>query len=291
MPDNHILLLDPFKNLLNTYQMIFEEEKYPFETASNLDEAYRLFEAKRYSVIIIEYFPPMETTEEIIKWVRKNTPETYIIMVTNTTIDEATYEKLFATGLDDLILKPYPPERILVHIKKGLRQRDLLLRKQELEAQFILDPVTSKIHQLIFDSAYFKKCLHQELKRAKRHNHSLSLLLVQIPGKEKVSDVYETLCTELAKVLRRYVREEDIVGRENGNFGILLPETDQSGSHALMRRLINLIQTHPDFQSDKALGPIAQDLSIQAYTYPEMSLIPESLKTVIDDIDKGPTFH
>jgi len=37
----------------------------------------------------------------------------------------------FKNLLDDLILKPYSPEKILVHIQKGLRQRELILRKQD----------------------------------------------------------------------------------------------------------------------------------------------------------------
>jgi PleD family two-component response regulator len=271
--------------------MIFEEEKYSFETASNVDEAYRLFETKRYSVIIIEYFPPFETTDRIIKWVKKNTPETYILMITNAVINGETYERLFDAGLDDLIVKPFPPERVIVHVKKGLRHRNFVLRKQELEDQPILDPITAKIQLLIFNSIYFRKRLRQELKRARRHNHPLSVLLVRVPGKEKEEHRFEKLCLDLAGILRKYVREEDIVGRENGNFGILLPDTDQRGSQALMSRLTGLIQTHPDFQSDNTMAPIIQNLSLHAFTYPDMSSMPESLRAVIDDVDKEPSYH
>jgi PleD family two-component response regulator len=271
--------------------MIFEEEKYLFETASNIDEAYRLFETKRYSVIIIEYFPPFETTDRIIKWVKKNTPETYIIMITNALIEAETYEKLFEAGLDDLILKPFPPERVLVHVKKGAKHRDFVLRKQQLEAQPILDPMTQQIQQYIFNSIYFRKRLRQELKRAKRHNHPLSLLLVRVPGKEKEGRQLEKLCLELASILRKYVREEDTVGRENGNFGILLPDTDEKGSQALMSRLTGLIQAHPDFQSDRTMGPILQDLSLHVFTYPDMSSAPAPLRAIVDEIDKEPPYR
>ena len=78
--------------------------------------------------MVTEYIPPFETTDHMIQWVKKNTPETYLIMVTNASIDEKTYEKLFAIGVDDFILKPYAPEKILVHIKKALKQRDLILK-------------------------------------------------------------------------------------------------------------------------------------------------------------------
>jgi diguanylate cyclase (GGDEF)-like protein len=283
MPENSVLLIDPFKNLLNTYKMIFEEEKYTYETISTLDEAYRLLQTNKYSVILLEYFPPSETTQEIIKWVKKNSPETYIIMVTNATIDEAVYENLFAAGLDDLIGKPSSPERILVHIRKGLAQSDLM-RRRELDKQLILDPVTHSIRQYIFNSGYFKNCLHRELKRAKRHKHPFSMLLVRIPAQEEVGDSFESVYAELANLLRKHVREEDTVGRENGHFGILLPDTDQKGSAALTKRLADLIKNWPVFQENDSLKPLIEDTSIQAFTYPDMTFIPESLKPIVDEI-------
>ena len=55
MPDNWILLIDPFKNLLNAYRIILEEENYLVETALNLKDACELFKKRQYSVIITEY--------------------------------------------------------------------------------------------------------------------------------------------------------------------------------------------------------------------------------------------
>src|SRR5512143_3943445 len=107
MNPNWILLLDPFKNLLNAYRMILEEEEYFVETAVNLKEAYQLLGKRQYSVIITEYCPPFEVMDEMIQWAKKNAPETYIIIVTNASVDEKIYNKLFAAGVDDFIPKPY----------------------------------------------------------------------------------------------------------------------------------------------------------------------------------------
>lgn len=282
-----ILLIDPFKNLLTTYRMILEEEEYSVETASNLDEAYLLLKTRQYSVIITEYIPPFQATDNMIKFVKKNTPETYIVTLTNAIIDEETYERLFEMGVDDFILKPYSPEKILVHIRKGLKQRDMVLRNRELEKEGLLDPIAQETQELIFSPRYFKKCLRQELKRAKRHHQRLSLLLIQIPDKEKFGDRFESFCIKLAKILRRYTREEDMVGRENGNFGILLPQTDQMGSQVLVQRLSNLIRTHPPFKSDEVLGHISQILSFLSFTYPEKFVLPEPLKHVIEEVNKA----
>lgn len=290
MNSNWILLLDPFKNLLNAYRMILEEEKYGVETSLNVRDAYQLLKRRQYSVIITEYTPPFESTDYMIKWVKRNAPETYIIIVTNAAIDEKTYENLFTIGVDDFILKPYSPERILVHVKKGLKQRDLILKVKELERLSLLEPITEKIQEVIFNIMFFKRCLRQEIKKARRHRHPFSLLLIQMPDKGKISDRFDSFYTELVKIVKRHTREEDMVGKNNGEIGIILPETDRAGSEALTQRLSRLVLTHPQFKSDNLLGPYTRTLFFQSFTYPDQFSIPEPLRAVLEEVDKE-TFH
>jgi PleD family two-component response regulator len=263
-----------------------EGQDYLVETALNLDDAFQKCSLQQYAVFITEYISPFEDICRMIQWLKHQSPETYIIMVTHADIDKTTYEALFEIGLDDFIFKPYPPDRILVHIRKGIKQRNIILRKQEAEKQSLLDPVAIGIQQPIFNPTYFRKCLRQELKRAKRHHHPLSLVLIRIPAEVMMGERFELFCQELARLVRAYTREEDLVGRENGNFGILLPETDQAGSQALLKRLTRLIQNKQSFQSDEAMRPYTETLSFQTFTYPEEFLVPESLMSVLEEISK-----
>jgi hypothetical protein len=77
-----------------------------------------------------------------------------------------------------------------------------------------------------------------------------------------------------------------MIGKNNGNIGIILPETDQTGSEALMRRLLNLIHAHPQFKSNEVLTSYIQTLSFQSFTYPDQFSVPESLKVVLEEVDK-----
>ena len=266
--------------------MILEEEKYLVETALNLKEAYQLIGKRQYSVIITEYCPPFETTDDMIQWVKKNGPETYIIIVTNASIDEKMYDKLFTIGVDDFILKPYSPERILVHVKKGLKQRDLILRQQKLERLSFLEPFAQEIQEVIMNTPFFKRCLRQELNRSKRHHHRFSLLLIRVPEKGKMGDRFGSFYTELVKIVKRHTREEDLIGKDNGEIGIILPETDQTGSEALVQRLLNLIHDDVQFKSDEISRSYVQALSFQSFTYPDRFSIPEPLKAVLQEVDK-----
>lgn len=281
---DRILILDPFKNLLNIYQTFLELENYRVETASHLKEATQKLSEENYAVLITEFLPPYEESLHLIHRIKEQSPETYILIVTNATLDETMYEKLLSIGVDDLILKPYSLVKISAHIKKGFENRDLFVQKQKLERESLTDPITSKIKKPIFNLLHFKRCLQQELKRSKRHRHSLSLLLVEIPDKERTGIPFEGFQVELIKLLRNNTREEDIVGRGNGGFGILLPETDEVGSQALVKRLLQLTQTHPSFKKDHHLKSIIKAVSFEAFTYPENFFIPEPLRSVLEQI-------
>jgi PleD family two-component response regulator len=271
--------------------MILGEEKYKVDTTSNLRDAYEFFKKRRYALVITEYIPPFETTDYFIYWVKKNSPETYILIVTNATIDEKTYEKLFTIGVDYIILKPYSPEKILVHIKKGLKERGLILKIRELERLNLLEPITQKIQGLIFNTLFFKRCLRQEIKKSKRHHHPFSLLLIQMPKKNEIGDHFDGFYTELVKILKKHTREEDMVGKSNGEIGILLPETDQNGSKALLLRLSNLIKNYPSFKSDNILETSAQNLFFQSFTYPNQFELPQTLSPILEEINREISKH
>ena len=277
-----ILVVDPFKNLLNIYRMFLENEQYGVETASNLTGASQKLSLEHYAVLISEFLPPFEETFHMLHHVKEHSPETYIIILTNATVDEGTYERLFNAGIDDLIVKPYSPHKVLVHVKKGFRNRNLILENRDLERESLIDPIARQVGQPIFNVSHFRKYLRQELKKVRRHRHPLSLVLMEVPGESIIQNRghLEGLMVEMIRILRNNTREEDIVGRENGGFGVLLPETDEAGSKALVNRLMNLIQNYPPFHREESLKTAANLISFQAFTYPEKFVIPESLRPI-----------
>jgi len=282
-----ILLIDPFKNLVNAYQILLTEEGYRVEVALNLNDAYTLINKNKYDILIIEYVSPSVNTEEIIDRVKKLFPETYILMVTNATIDEETYEKLFMLGVDDFILKPYSPDKIFIHLKKGLKQRDFMLQLQGLKRLNLLDRITEEINAPIFNRPFFERWFRQELKKSKRHQHpfSLVLILTALKDREKQEDYFDDFYTELIKMIRRSSREEDIVCKNNGEISLILPETDEKGCAAFMHRLSNIIYTHAPFKSDEVLKSYAQAISFKSYTYPTQFELPEFLKKIVNKVN------
>jgi DNA-binding response OmpR family regulator len=58
------------------------------------------------------------------------------MMLTADEVTEKEYEEIISAGVDDYFVKPFPSWKILPHLRKGLKQRSLVLHKKRLEQEF-----------------------------------------------------------------------------------------------------------------------------------------------------------
>jgi len=284
MSKKTICLIDPLKNVLDVYRMILEEKGYAVDTTLDLEQAFHHCSLNHYAIIISEYFSPPGKMLQFIRSVKELVPEPYYIMSSSEIIDDVIYKELFDMGLDDLLVKPYGLEKLLAHIEKGIKRQELYRKNQKNEPRF--DPISYADSLGIFNPIYFKRFIRQELKKARRHQQSFSLILLKLPSKDLLGDGFEPFYFELTHLLRKSLREEDLLGRENGNLGILLQETDQKGSQVLGRRLSTLIQSLPSFQTNTSLPALFNEFAFQYYTFPNQSDIPGFLRPLFEGIDK-----
>ena len=107
---------------------------------------------------------------------------------------------------------------------------------------------------------YLKEQIKQEVLRSKRHKRPLALVEVDIDFFKKFNDNYGHQCgdliiLEVAKLLQRNCRSEDVICRFGGDeFMILLPETTLKDAQHFALRLMgataNLKISHQDITSD-----------------------------------------
>ncbi len=285
MPEKSICIIDPFENIFNVYRMILEEKGFAVHTFAELDPALQSCSSIAYSIIITEYFFPLEKMCHFIRSVKKLVSESYLIMSTSVIIDDPTYKKMFDAGLEDLLLKPYGQEKLMAHIEKGIKRQKIFLgnkRKAKENGGF---SSIQEDHPGVYGPAFFKKLIRQDIKKARRHQQPLSLILLKLPSKDRLGNRFGSFYTELIDLLRKSLREEDIIGRENGNLGIILDKTDEAGSRDLGRRLSKLIQTHPSFKANFSLQETLNELSFQYYTFPHQTNIPEFLTPLLKEME------
>lgn len=118
------------------------------------------------------------------------------------------------------------------------------LQKIRLVTLATLDPLTGAATR-----RSFAQKLSDEIKRAQRFEHSLSLVLIDLDHFKGVNDTYGHLAGDevlrtVSSVIRENVREEiDVLGRYGGDeFALLLPETDEAGARILAERLLDKVR-------------------------------------------------
>ncbi|MGV8121790.1 MAG: diguanylate cyclase [Candidatus Xenobiia bacterium LiM19] len=132
---------------------------------------------------------------------------------------------------------------------------------------------------------HFMQRLDDEIKRSKRYNHKLALIMVDFDNFKEINDTYghqagDRVLMEVGKILRKAVRATDLVGRYGGEeFCIALPETGIEGAGLFCERLRRTIETTA-FTCDNT--SINKTISLGFAIYPDNS---DNLNDLISKAD------
>lgn len=115
--------------------------------------------------------------------------------------------------------------------------------QRDLERASRVDPLTSA-----WNRGWFLERLNVEVKRARRHQRPLSLIMIDVDHFKRVNDTWghaagDLVLQNLVATARSQLRDHDEIGRLGGEeFGILLPETPVTGAIIVAERLRNSLQ-------------------------------------------------
>jgi DNA-binding NtrC family response regulator len=132
MPKETIVILDPELNTQWPLKTFLENEDYNVIPVNTIEKARKKFSEYEVSGLITEYWINDLSTLEIVRGFKKAFPEAYVMLLTHGEIKEGEYEEIMDAGVDDFFMKPFPVRKILVHLRKGLKQRQDLLQKRRL---------------------------------------------------------------------------------------------------------------------------------------------------------------
>lgn len=184
-----------------------------------------------------------------------------VIMLTAST-DIGDLQEAFDAGAVDYVSKPYNKIELLARIRSALRlKREMDCRKRNEAA---LKKANSKLAKLsaidgltgVYNRRHFDEILQKEYLRAVRHQHPLSLIMIDIDHFKDYNDIFGhqagDACLKLvSNELKRVVhRSHDLVARYGGEeFAVILPETNQAAAtllaNALQVKVMALQVKHP----------------------------------------------
>ena len=103
----------------------------------------------------------------------------------------------------------------------------------------------------VYNRRAFQKVLDRELRRSKRYQKPLSLIMLDVDGFKAINDTYgheagDSVLKTLASQLQGSIREIDFLARYGGDeFAVILPETKAEEAAILAERLKTNISNHP----------------------------------------------
>ena len=133
MSKDTILILDKEFHTQWTLKTVLESERYIVLAVDSIRRSLQNFQEFEVSGLITEYRIDHADTLEMVRELKRSFPELYVMMLTDENLEEKVYRKIMTSGIDDLFLKPVSLDRILIHLKKGLKHRRMLIEKRRLE--------------------------------------------------------------------------------------------------------------------------------------------------------------
>lgn len=192
-------------------------------------------------------------------------------------IREANLEAENRQLAHELAIKNEQLSRINESLEAEVRQRTTELREAitKLEEMALRDGLTG-----LFNHRYFQESLDAELSRARRHEHPVGLLFIDVDHFKTYNDKHghpagDRLLRRLAEVLLggrvsglpAQTRASDIVARYGGEeFVIVLPETNLEGAQIKAERIRGLIADYAfDNASAQPLGRVSVSIGVAAF--------------------------
>lgn len=138
---------------------------------------------------------------------------------------------------------PLPEENLIYSVAHDTTHRREI--EEQLRTMASIDPLTK-----IINRRHFFELGNVEFAKAKRHDHRLSVFMLDIDHFKTINDTYghlagDQVLRELAVVCQDILRETDLFGRFGGEeFAGVLIEVDQQGAMSTLNRILHGISSH-----------------------------------------------
>jgi DNA-binding NtrC family response regulator len=147
VPSARILVVDDEPIVCESCRRILEEEAYEVEIALSGQEAFDKMKERTFDVVIADLKMPTIDGMDVLRHVRKEYPDTIVIMITGFSTVETAVEAM-KLGAFDYIPKPFTPDEVSIVVKKALEKRSLQLEniylRQELQEKYGFHNIVGK---------------------------------------------------------------------------------------------------------------------------------------------------
>ncbi len=156
-----------------------------------------------------------------------------------------------------------------------------LLLRETLRTQSIRDALTG-----LYNRRFMEHALDRELQRAKRRNHSLVVVFLDLDHFKRFNDAHgheagDTVLRSMAGLFQKHFRGDDVVCRYGGEeFAFILPESSSKDAAKRVEDLRQAAKSHEITYKEQVMDAVTFSVGIAGY--PENGLAAEELLRTAD---------
>ena len=226
-----LLVEDELKDVHRIRRLLSEvrHPQFDLEIVQTLDEAVRRLRKQSFHVVLLDLSLPDSQGLRTFQTMKRQGHDIPIIVLTST-YDESLALKAVQLGAQDYLVKGQMASDLLVRaIRYAIERNRLLLqlnKAREVDRHMAYhDKLTNLPNRELFNDR-----LRQAMAKAKRHNHKVAVLFLDLDRFKPINDSLghtagDQLLRAVAKRLQKCVRETDSVARIGGDeFTLVLEE-------------------------------------------------------------------
>ncbi len=254
------------------------EDEYELVEATSGEEAWNMLSThKDIQMVLTDLSMPEVNGLTLLKRIRadenEDTRTMPVIIMTEASDDVGHVKESLASGVTDLLRKPFVPELLRARASANVRVLN--------EAKHLITATVDPLTQLA-NEPYFMLRGANNLAYAVRHNQGFGVLLIALDKlgdlrKEHESFIIEGIQVKIGTYISSVVRGEDTVARlDDGMYGVLLMGVDPQGvldtSNRILQKIKKKIFRHGDHRFAVTISIGAASPVLKSYSSFEMVL-------------------
>jgi two-component system cell cycle response regulator len=269
-----VLLVEDNESDAEMVRHFLKDLHLQLERLSNGADAVELCQTGRVDLLLLDILLPGLNGFEVCRQVKNSEKGKDLPIVVITCLEDMDSRlKCIELQADDFLVKPITGRELQARVKILLEKKKQLDRLRSHYEEALNSAVVDWLTGL-YNHGYFKKFLDLEIKKSLRQRYPVTLIMIDIDNFKAVNDAYghptgDEILQELAQVVRKAVREVDLVARYGGDeFAVVLPYSDGHGALQVARRIDEAIKKYgftPKASAQKTLLTVSMGVA----GYPE----------------------
>lgn len=275
-----ILVAEPSQPVANALRK-FLDGWAEVQVVTFLDEAVQLCRARAPDVVIAAVSPQFDG-EVLAPQVRKESPRTAIILTYLPSEVEAAPARAKAAAVEGFMVGPLKKHHVLAMVQAVTRLNTLAGQLRDLQQKLLalkatppkataLKPRVQVVGVNAPDEAFFKKYMLLEVKRSKRYQYPVAVLLVALDklaealGESAPEFQRAAIRAEVIERLSGLLRDIDVMMPFAGDkYLLFLPHTTLSGSRVVAGRVVETLRNLDAFpRGTVSVGVASFDPAVQ----------------------------